>query len=168
MRSIRGCDILAYDTRGKENYRSGWNRTVVFELFSFSDWSSICQSISKFNKIAPKPTALKIYLKTLISSAFHSAAGTFNRGRLEKNSLIKSVKKYWRKITLINSGFQTTYISNVFTIRAWFFNKMNVLSFCILYDFNVTIFYSHSFLHNKNKNSKFVHLYCLCLKSFFA
>ncbi len=70
---IRGSDIHSYDTRGRDNYRSGRHRTVVFERLPSQAGARFVNKLPNSIKNAVMPKAFKSRLKTaLISEAFYS------------------------------------------------------------------------------------------------
>ncbi len=70
---IRGSDIHTYETRGRENYRTGRHRTVVHERLPSQAGVQLVNRLPNSINSALEPKAYKTRLKTvLIAEAFYS------------------------------------------------------------------------------------------------
>ncbi|KAG8272830.1 hypothetical protein J6590_033487 [Homalodisca vitripennis] len=76
---MRGRDVHRYETRGRENYRSGKHRTVVYEHLPSQAGVHFFNRLPPFVKNAPTPKALKTRLKRLASMAFYNVGEFFAR-----------------------------------------------------------------------------------------
>lgn len=71
----RGSDIHHHNTRGRENYRTGHHRTVVYEHLPSQAGVTLINSLPNNIKNAPVPKALKARLRNFLSSqAFYSVS----------------------------------------------------------------------------------------------
>ncbi|KAG8337825.1 hypothetical protein J6590_015496 [Homalodisca vitripennis] len=72
--SKRGRDIHMYETRGRENYRTGRHRTVVCERLPSQAGVNFLNRLPNSIKTTPTPKAFKARLKRLlVSHAFYNA-----------------------------------------------------------------------------------------------
>ncbi|KAG8315464.1 hypothetical protein J6590_070187 [Homalodisca vitripennis] len=92
----RGQDIHMYETRGRANYRTGRNRTVVYERLPSQAGVQFLNRLPNSIKHAPTP-ALKTRLKRfLVSQAFYNA-GEFLSFDWEIDSAVLS-GLHWRRM----------------------------------------------------------------------
>ncbi|KAG8301339.1 hypothetical protein J6590_056032 [Homalodisca vitripennis] len=69
----RGRDVHEYETRGRDNYRTGRHRTVVYEHLPSQAGVRFINSLPDFMKNVQTPKALKTRLKRFLASkAFYS------------------------------------------------------------------------------------------------
>jgi len=66
-------DIHSYETRGRENYRTGQHRTVVHERLPSQAGVQFVNKLPNSLKDAPMPKAFKAHLKkVLMAESFYS------------------------------------------------------------------------------------------------
>ncbi|KAG8313243.1 hypothetical protein J6590_006803 [Homalodisca vitripennis] len=85
---IRGSDIHSYETRGRDNYRTGRHRTVVHERLPSQSGAQFVNKLPNFIKSAAMLKAFKTRLKSaLLSEAFYNT-DEFMAHRFRVNEVI--------------------------------------------------------------------------------